>query len=1015
VERLSALALAAALGLAAAPEAAPPPPVPVVSGVVLKLPPGEDAATLEGLVAVKAGLPLSTRALRRTATLLYQLGRFSDVVIRRVPAGEGQVTLVVECLPRRVVRGLQIRIATAGPVLDREQVGRILGLAPGDEFWQGRLDAGLERLRAAYERRGYRRARIAGRAEGETQVNVEVEVEDGPPTRVGALDLGAGLGPGAAALRESFQVRPGAVLDLDALEADVKRLRLRLRREGWLRSRVPESELTLEGESARIRVPVEPGPRVIFRFVGNDRFGDPDLRVQLGMDPEQPIDEAALEAAAARLQAFYQERGWATARVEVRDRIAGDRELVLFEVDEGRRYRVGRISFPGSRARAPARLEAQLRESFEAQALAEEDVGPDAERLALASGTASRPPGRPQAEPGQAWYEPVFRQAVARLVDRYRLDGFLDAAHEGTRVALDAAAGTADVEIRIREGVQTLVESVAFEGSSAFSLPELREAARLAPGDPLSYPAVEQTRSSLLALYARRGFLYARVQEQEELSPDRTRAALRFKIEEGPQVRVASVVPSGNKRTREEVVLSTVELHPGDVYDPAVASRSQAALLRLGVFRSAGLRLNDPEVPESEKDLTVELSERPWRTVTPGLGFSIANGPRALVEFSQPNLSGMALELAARAKVNYAMNVLNQRPDLDGKPPGERVEGYGNVGLHYPRFHSVPFPLGAHLDAIGERLHRKAYDMTRVSTVLGLESTALARTTLSLQYELEVDDIAKKSTALTLTRIDVERLRFPEGVTLLQSLRPTVTLDRRDNSINPHEGWLAAFTADYSRSIGYRPPAEGRAYLLGGIVPGSQVFTDMLKLQATATGYLQVGRSLVLALSLRGGRVLPLDKASQTIGPKRFFLGGASTMRGAGEDEMLPEDRRADYLKEVAACGNSLSGLGCSPLGRSVASGEPPISEGGEAFFLAKAEARVAVRGSLEAGFFLDAGNLWLNPRNFLADGLRLHVGLGLRFVTAIGPVVLDAGFNTAPDRQLAERVWAPHFSIGLF
>jgi outer membrane protein assembly factor BamA len=411
----------------------------------------------------------------------------------------------------------------------------------------------------------------------------------------------------------------------------------------------------------------------------------------------------------------------------------------------------------------------------------------------------------------------------------------------------------------------------------------------------------------------------------------------------------------------------------------------------------------------------VELSERPWRTLAPGLGFSIANGPRAFVEFSQPNLSGIALELAARAKVNYALNVLNQRPDLNGKPPADRLEGYANVGLHYPRFHSLPFPLGAHLDAIGERVHRKAYDMTRASAVAGLDSSALAHLTFSLQYELEVDDIRKKSTQLTLTRIDVERLRFPEGVTLLQSVRPTLTIDYRDNSANPRSGGLVAVTADYSRSIGYRPAAEGRKYLLGGVVPGSQVFTDMVKLQASATGYLSLGRSLVLAGSVRGGRVLPLDKASQTIGPKRFFLGGASTMRGAGEDEMLPEDKRADYLKEVAACGNSLSGLGCSPLGRSVASGEPPVSEGGEAFLLIKGEARVPLRGSLEAGFFVDVGNLWLDPRNVALEDLRYHVGMGLRFVTPIGPAVLDVGFATAPDRQLAERVWAPHFSIGLF
>jgi outer membrane protein assembly factor BamA len=1015
VERLTALALAAALWLAA-PAAGAAAPAPLVSGVVLKLPPGEDAATLEGLVAVRAGQPLSARALRRTATLLYQLGRFSDVVIRALPAGEGQVTLVVECLPRREVSELRVRNATPRPVLDDEQLRRILGLAAGDEFWRGRLDDGLERLRAAYERRGLRRARVAGRAAGETRVDVVVEVEEGPPTRVAEVDLGARLGAAAAPLAESLATRPGAVLDLDVLEADVRALRLRLRREGWLRSRVSEPVLQVEGEVARVTIPVEPGPRVSFRFAGNDSFGSRDLQAQLGLDPEQPLDDAALDAAAARLQAFYQERGWATARADVRDLAAGDREVVLFEIDEGRRYRVGEIRFPGARARTPTWLRARLRELMQAEEPVGGDGSGDQERLARASGTTSPPRGPPRAEPGEAWYEPTFRQAVGRLVDLYRADGYLGATHEGTRAVLDAAAGTVEVEIRIREGVRTLIESVAFEGSSALPLQRLRGVARVAPGAPLSIPAVEQTRAELLALYAASGYLYARVQDVEEFSADRTSAALRFRIEEGPQVRVAAVAVSGNRRTREGVVRSTLELKPGDVYDPAAASRSQTALLRLGVFRSAGLRLNDPEVPESAKDLTVELSERPWRTLAPSLGVSIADGPRAGVEFSQPNLFGRALELAARGKVNYPVNFFGQRPGIDQKPLAERIEGYANVGLHYPRIPAVPFPLGAHLDAIGEQVHRRAYDLSRVSTVLGFDAAVLARTTFSLQYEVEVDDINKPSAGgLTLTRADLERRRLPEGITTLHSLRPTLTLDHRDNSLNPRSGLLFSLGSDWSHSLGYRPKGERRTYFLFGAIPGSEVPTNMLKLQGSLSGYLPAGRSAVLALALRAGRVWSLDRSSQTIGTKRFFLGGASTMRGAAEDEMVPEDARGDYRRQVAACNSSLTGLGCTDAVRSVVSGEPPISEGGEAFLLAKAEARVALSRSVEAGFFLDAGNLWLDPNATNLGGLRFHVGFGLRLVTPVGPAVLDLGFNTAPDRRLNERVVAPHFSIGVF
>src|SRR5207249_2431971 len=106
-----------------------------------------------------------------------------------------------------------------------------------------------------------------------------------------------------------------------------------------------------------------------------------------------------------------------------------------------------------------------------------------------------------------------------------------------------------------------------------------------------------------------------------------------YRVEEGPQVRVANIVVTGLKRTEEEVVRRALALKPGDTYDPDAIAKSQAALLRLGVFRAVAFRLNDPEVPEAVKDLTVECSERPWQYFEPFLGVSIANGLFALVDF----------------------------------------------------------------------------------------------------------------------------------------------------------------------------------------------------------------------------------------------------------------------------------------------------------------------------------------------------------------------------------------------
>jgi outer membrane translocation and assembly module TamA len=65
---------------------------------------------------------------------------------------------------------------------------------------------------------------------------------------------------------------------------------------------------------------------------------------------------------------------------------------------------------------------------------------------------------------------------------------------------------------------------------------------------------------------------------------------------------------------------------------------------------------------------------------------------------------------------------------------------------------------------------------------------------------------------------------------------------------------------------------------------------------------------------------------------------------------------------------------------------------------------------------FGEAGNLWLNGDNYDPTRLRYVVGAGIRYVTPIGPLALDAGINLFPDERLNERHFNNvNFSIGLF
>jgi outer membrane protein assembly factor BamA len=1006
---LAALLLAsAARGQDVAPQATR------VATVELRLPPGDDAEAAAALVAVAPGERLSSAALRRTVQRLFQSGRYRNVIVRSAPAepppGEvgSWVRLIVEGLPLRLLAAVQVRV-DGPPSVRAEEVRAAARVAAGGPFDDPDLDAVAGRVRTMLARRGFREATVRTRATGDRQVTLELEVGAGEPVRVSGVRVAGDPGPAASSVAAAFRTRPGDPLDEDVLAADVRRVRAALHAAGFRRARVAAPTVRIEGRTASIELPVQAGPRLAFVFRGNADVPSAVLLRELGLEDGQPVDVPAVAAAAERLVSSYRARGYAAARVETAEVRRGRDLVVVFHVEEGRRYRLARLDVEGLAFRGERWARERLSALLDEDASDVPAEGADAARALALSVPGARAPRAPPAalRPSETLDADAWDRAAQRLVDEWRGEGFLEAVYLGASTSLDARRRTAVLTLRFREGPRTHVESISFEGNSLVKLPELAREARLAPGAPLVFERVEETRAAILRIYLARGHLYARVDTRDVVDRQRHLAALTFVVDEGPQVRIGRIVVTGNRRTRDAVVRRAISLSEGDVYDPEQVARSQSALLRLGVFRSVGLRVQDPEVPQGTKDVAVELAERPWATLSQGFGFSIANGPRAFIEHGQPNLLGRALELSMRGKVNYPLDEF--RPDLVGKGTADRLEGRADVGVRAPGL-SMRLPTAARADLIGEILHRKAYDLRRVTGVTGLDVGVTSRVAFSVQYELEVDLIEKSESLGFLTQADVERLRFDEGVTTLHAVRPTISLDYRDNSAHPHRGWFATAAAEWARSLG---DSDDRVLL--GALPGSDIHTNMVKVSGTASGYLPFGSATVLALSLRGGRVFPLDRGSRTVIPRRFFLGGATTMRGYGEEEMIQQDVRSVLASEARNCGTSLTGVGCTERGRRIAAGDRPVSEGGEAFVLGKAELRLRLRGSLEAGLFADLGNLWLDPEKYRLVDLRANVGFGLRFATPIGPAALDIGFNLMPDDTLNERVVAPHFTIGLF
>ncbi len=980
-----------------------------VTAVELHLPPGTDPSGLSEQIAVRQGQPLSRREVRRSIERLHATGRFADVVVRSVPANGG-VRVVFEITPKQKLASLDI---LGERVLTTAEIAAAAQLDAGDEYYPELVDRAVERVASVYRRKGYRQALIEVELrEGESGLDVLLTIEEGEPTWVKGVSLGGNPGLPVARVVDALGIGVGQVLDTEQLERGIEQLKALYRKERFYRARVGDPEILDDGKGAIVAIPVTAGPRYEFHFRGNRSFPDKLLRAILNYDGSETLDEGVMARMSRRVATFYRYRGFHEVRVFPRELRSPDhaRGIIGFDIEEGPPLYVEKIQFEGNEVLPDATLKRILAEQIRAmEPVPLTEIPQQADPLELegrARGNARYP--SPHPDPERVWVPEAWEEAARAMREAYRERGHMRATVVLKSAQIDVDRHTATVTFDLFEGPESRVVELKYKGLPVGFDPS--RAAQVRTGQPFRTGAVDDTARSLERALGREGYLFARVEGESSLSADGRDARVFFRVDPGPRVRVDQVIVRGAKRTDEDVIRANLVVKEGSVLDPEALFESQRNLVLLGIFRNVAVKLISPEVVESTKDVVVEVRERPRIAGEIGGGYSLVDGPRLVGDLLYPNISGTGMSLSGRMKVNYmgasAQVISNEKFDPEEVSGFDGVDFRGNVAISHPRIYALlPAKVGARLDLIGERAHHPSgsYTFQRLAAVAGLDWAALQWLNMSLQYEIERDNVRLSTQLEELTRTDLERLRFPSGDFPMHSVRPTVTLDFRDDFARPSKGLLISGSAELTRDFG------------ATLIDETPLSIHTLKVSGNITGYVPLAHRTVLALSARGGKIFHLDEASQTIAPKRFFLGGSTSLRGFSEESVIAEDRRADLRDDVTGCRTLAHGYGCTPDAKVLRAGRQLPSEGGELFTLLKSELRFPAYGAFDLGVFFEAGNLWMDAELFELLRLRYVTGAGIRYGTPIGPLALDVGFNLFPDVELNEPTWNLHFSIGLF
>jgi outer membrane protein insertion porin family/translocation and assembly module TamA len=550
-----------------------------------------------------------------------------------------------------------------------------------------------------------------------------------------------------------------------------------------------------------------------------------------------------------------------------------------------------------------------------------------------------------------------FDADLKRIQAFYADRGYPDARVTGFDVQLNDAQDAVDITLTIAEGDAVTVAEMVYVGFDQIPparFEALKSRVPVKVGAPRDRQLVVAAHEMAVNELKDHGFPYAKVNVAEaEAAPKQ--ATLTFTAVPGRLAHIGEIEIAGNQSVSERVIERQLTFRRGDLYRRTSIQASQRRLYSMELFQFANIEPVDPEAQPEEVPIRVTVAEGRHQRVNFGIGYGTEEKARVDGEYRHLNFLGAARS----AGVHGRWSSLDRGIRVDFNQPYFFSPGlaFGATGQQWRTF--TPAYQSVITGAKVAVTHRRSPWL----------SAAVSFTNEHVTSAIANDVLTDLSLRNDLIALGLDPTTGEQNGTL-NALGFDLQLTTADNILDATRGYQASFHAEQA----------------GRFLPGDFSYFSM---SFDGRHYLPIGGRLVLASRAQiGGIDAPGNDPRLVPFSRKYFLGGAASLRGWGRYEVSP-----------------LSGSGL-PLG-------------GLSLLAVSEEARFGLSGKLSGVVFLDAGNVWADDWTFDFGELRYAVGPGLRYQTPVGPVRLDVGYQLNPidgllvDGEPQARRWRLHVSIG--
>ncbi len=693
-----------------------------------------------------------------------------------------------------------------------------------------------------------------------------------------------------------------------------------------------ESDLFLESKidliNDKVVVEVKENPLISdVKFSGNKKIEDEALQSEIISKKRTVFTKSKLQSDLKRINEIYLKSGRFLTKIDPKI-IQKDQNRVelIFEIFEGPKAKIGKIYFIGNAKYSDRELidEISTKESKWWKFLSSSDSY-DSDRIEF------------------------DREKLRRF---YGSNGYADFTVISSVAQISPQKDEFFITYLLEEGIQYRVGEVnIINRVEKFDASILDKEIILKKGKIYNSEQVEKTVDRMVEVMSEKSYAFAHVEPVLKRDRDSQLMNIDFVIEETPRVYIEQILISGNTRTMDEVIRRELRIREGDAYNLTKINRSKQRLENLGFFEKVDFKTK--RIGDSDKvNLEIEVKEKKTGELTLGVGYSTVDRLSANAGIKERNLFGTGQELGINFQRSFARMT-------------------SEVNYTKPRF--LDLPIDAGVDVFKYELDKRnslIYDQTSQGFTLRGDYLITEYLSHQMRYsysEQAVGNIDKNAS------FGVQLL---EGNFTSSGIGQTFSYDRRDNRINPRDGYYISASQDYAG--------------LGGNI-------NTIKHEGSAGYYVPtISKDFVFKLVARGGTIQGVggEPVRSNYG---FFLGG-NNFRGF----------------QFAGIGPRTIDQGGNAKGGSILGGKTYYVGTAEFMFPLGLPRELGINGILfsDNGTVKGVDEQTLGGAKIADSGsIRSSYGFSLAWASPMGPIRLD--FAKVAKREEYDRTQTFRFSFG--